>query len=410
MVDVLASVFKPDLLCAGCDLKFSLISKRRKCAVCSSLHLEKIFCKKCSIKVPDQHLGMLNPTRYCKTCYDSSVANSGLIKGTGASRHSARIAPAQSSEVPHKPHEPEAPTEIQFDQALFRAGTMRSTDPYETYTLIKQLGVGASGSVSLVQHRETQVQYALKLVIPRSERMEDQIINEIALVQISKHPNIMEYLESYHYQGGIYMVVELLEITLTTVVDQTKGSLPERDVLYILKEVLKGMQFMHAQHRIHRDLKSDNILLSRDGKVKIGDFGAAAQLTQEREARSTVIGTPLWMAPEQLRGDEYDCKVDIWALGIIALELTEGEPPYIHLPQLQAQMNIVANDPPRLRNKLRWSPGFNELVAGCLQKNPQERLSAGQLLSLPVMEYVVETAREQFEETLVALHLASSSE
>lgn len=410
MVDVLASVFKPDLLCAGCDAKFSLISKRRKCAVCSSLQAEKIFCKKCSIKIPDPHLGMLNPTRYCRSCYDSSVANSGSIKGSAASRHSARIAPTQSSPSPRKPALPEAPTALQFDQALFKAGTMRSTDPYQTYTLVKQLGVGASGSVSLVQHRETGVQYALKLVVPRNERMEDQIINEIAIVQISKHPNIMEYVESYHYQGGIYMVIELLEITLTTIVDQTKGSLAERDVVYILREVLKGIQFMHAQHRIHRDLKSDNILLSRDGAVKIGDFGAAAQLTQEREARSTVIGTPLWMAPEQLRGDEYDCKVDIWSLGIVALELAEGEPPYMQLPQLQAQMNIVANDPPRLRNKLRWSSGFNEFLTGCLRKNPKDRLSAGQLLSLPVMEYVVETAKESFEETLGALHLGSSSE
>lgn len=409
MVDVLVSVFKPDLLCAGCEAKFSLISKRRKCAVCSSLQTEKIFCKKCSIKVPDHHLGMLNPTRYCRSCYDSSVANSGLLKGSAASRHSARIAPAQPPS-PHKATEPEAPTEIQFDQALFKAGTMRSTDPYQTYSLVKQLGVGASGSVSLVQHKETGVQYALKLVVPRSERMEDQIINEIAIVQLSKHPNIMEFVESYHYQGGIYMVIELLEITLTTIVDQTNGSLSERDILYLLREVLKGIHFMHGQHRIHRDLKSDNILLSRDGTVKIGDFGAAAQLTQEREARSTIIGTPLWMAPEQLRGEEYDCKVDIWALGIVALELAEGEPPYMHIPQLQAQMNIVTNDPPRLRNKLKWSSGFNEFLTGCLQKNPQDRLSAGQLLSLPVMEYVVETAKELFEETLAALHLGSSSE
>ena len=362
------------------------------------------------MKIPDPHLGLLNPTRYCKTCYD---AHSGGLKEPvqAASRHSARIAPEQQPPMVQntgKREERAAPTEIQFDQSLFKAGTMLSTDPYATYSLVKELGLGATGSVSLVEHRDTHIQYALKHVVPRSERQEEQIINEIAIIQLSKHPNIMEFVESYYFEGGIYMVIELLEITLTTIVDQTKGSLAERDIVYVLREVLRGIEFMHAQHRIHRDLKSDNILVSRDGKVKIGDFGAAAQLTQERDARTTVIGTPLWMAPEQLRGSEYDCKVDIWALGIVALELAEGEPPHIHLPQLQAQMNIVANDPPRLKNRLRWSSGFNEFITGCLQKHPQERLSATQLLALPVMEYVVETAREQFEETLAALHLDRS--
>ena len=112
---------------------------------------------------------------------------------------------------------------------------------------------------------------------------------------------------------------------------------------------------------MHRDIKSDNILTSKDGEVKLADFGYAAQLCQERSARSSKVGTLCWMAPELIKGERrYDTKIDIWSYGIFAFELAEGDPPYIREPQSRVMINIITRDPPKISP--RWSEEFRDFV------------------------------------------------
>lgn len=99
---------------------------------------------------------------------------------------------------------------------------------------------------------------------------------------------------------------------------------------------------MHRRNIVHRDIKSDNILINNNGDLKLADFGYAAQLTLERDNRTTKVGTVCWMAPELILGkSSYDARVDIWSLGIFALELATGEPPYLDQPQMKVLQLIV---------------------------------------------------------------------
>ena len=138
---------------------------------------------------------------------------------------------------------------------------------------------------------------------------------------------------------------------------------------------MRGLHYLHSNNIIHRDIKSDNILTDKDGEVKLADFGYAAQLTSERAARSSKVGTLCWMAPELIRGERrYGTGIDIWSFGIFAFELAEGDPPYIREPQSRVMINIITQEPPKISN--RWSEGFRDFVAACLTTDPERRPSA----------------------------------
>ncbi len=129
--------------------------------------------------------------------------------------------------------------------------------------------------------------------------------------------------------------------------------------------------------------QSDNILLSDDGLVKIADFGYAAELSREKLKRNTIVGTPYWMAPELIKGAKYDQRVDVWSLGIMAMEMAEGEPPYMEFPPLRALFLISTKGIPPLREPSRWSDEMTEFISSCLILDLKERPSSDALLSHP---------------------------
>jgi serine/threonine protein kinase len=274
-------------------------------------------------------------------------------------------------------------------------------NPLDYYTVIKTLGQGASGCVVQAQRNSdstdnTGQQFALKEVRTKSPMDTENLLNEIALMQMSQHPNVLNYIETYFYERSYWLVIELMRCNLTEVVMARPGHIPEHLIAYICREALRGLEFLHLQYRIHRDIKSDNILLGLNGTAKIGDFGFAAQLTTELSRRNTVVGTPSWMAPELVSGSKYDCKVDIWSLGIVALELAEGSPPYIDLNPMKAIFYIATQPPPTLANKTKWSHEFYSFVEACLIKDPARRPSSSDLLGSEFIRRVDDGVKEEF--------------
>ena len=234
----------------------------------------------------------------------------------------------------------------------------------------------------------------------KTKQQYDQIVNEISMTVMSQNPCVVSYFESYKYSSCLWIVVELMKGNLTDLIMDKAGDIPENLMAFISREVLVGLLHLHRQFRIHRDIKSDNILLSLDGSVKLGDFGYAAQLTAEQDKRTTVVGTPSWMAPELIIGSRYDEKVDIWSLGIVLLEMAEGEPPNLRENPMKALYMTANGPPPSLSDKSKWSQEFNDFVTLCLTKDPQYRLGAEQLLTHPFIQLSTGEGKVHFSQFL----------
>ncbi|XP_054145267.1 serine/threonine-protein kinase PAK 3-like [Melozone crissalis] len=155
-----------------------------------------------------------------------------------------------------------------------------------------------------------------------------EVLKEILVMREMRNPNIVTYLESYLVNEFVLLVLEYMDGgSLAKVVSEKRMAVGH--MATVCQECLKGLAFLHANQVIHRDIKSDNILLGRDGSVKLADFGLCALLTPEQSERRSMVGTTCWMAPEVVRKESYGPKVDTWSLGIVGIEMAKGEPPYV---------------------------------------------------------------------------------
>ena len=219
------------------------------------------------------------------------------------------------------------------------------------------------------------------------------LCTEIKIMKDSRHPNIVNFIDSFIVDDNqLWVAMEYMDGgCLTDVLEQFDSvRMSESQIARLCLETLKSLSYIHSRHRIHRDIKSDNVLLSvSKGEVKIADFGYAAQLTAQQQKRRTVVGTPYWMAPELIRGNDYGIKVDIWSLGIMLMEMAEGEPPYMEFPPLRALFLITTKGIPPLKDTDKWSPKFRDFYCKCLDKDVDKRPDANELLKHPFLKKLV---------------------
>jgi len=273
------------------------------------------------------------------------------------------------------------------ESSLTLADLVSKDDPTRIYKSMTKIGEGAAGEVFVA----TNVRSQLKVAVKKMEISNDNVkllVTEIGIMKTSKHPNIVDYVDSYIVEDReMWVVMEYMGGGCLTDVLEAFDSvhMTEAQIAYVSRETLKALAYIHSLHRIHRDIKSDNILLSLDGYIKLADFGYAAQLTEKQSKRNTVVGTPYWMAPELIRGHDYGTKVDIWSLGIMMIEMAEGEPPYMEYPPLRALFLITTKGIPPLKDTAKWSRDFHDFFAKTLDTNVQSRPEANDLLKHPFL-------------------------
>lgn len=263
-------------------------------------------------------------------------------------------------------------------------------DPLQIYVRIVKIGEGSSGCVYRAWDPKRNLPVAIKRVIPKTDEELSLFKFEVAVMSSAFHHNLIKCYDAYKQGTHLFVVMELADGgSLTDVLyflNDRRMHLNEPEIAYICREVLQGLASLHGIKRIHRDIKSDNTLLTRDGSVKIADFGFAAQLTDKSNKRNTVIGTPFWMSPETVRGQPYDCKVDVWSTGVLAIECAEGAPPLLHETQMKAMFLIATQGPPKLKSPDEWTSDFHDFITKCTIIDPANRPSAAEMLKHPFLK------------------------
>jgi len=252
----------------------------------------------------------------------------------------------------------------------------------DRYVLHERIGRGSFGEVWRGQDRQTGEVVAIKVIdLDQAEDEIDDIVQEIKVMALCESAFVTQYYGSHVSGSQLYIIMEY--VGGGSILDMMDAfPLTEPYIKTILHDVLRGLDYLHTEGKIHRDIKAANVLLAEDGAVKLADFGVAGQITATMSKCCTFVGTPFWMAPEVIQQQNYDCKADIWSLGITALEMCLGEPPHADVHPMKVLLLIPNQEPPQLQGG-KWSAEFRDFVGCCLKRSAPERPTAQELLRHP---------------------------
>lgn len=264
-------------------------------------------------------------------------------------------------------------------------------DPEELFNIVEELGKGSYGSVYQAIHLPSGKEVALKVL--KLDVLTDikELKAEISLLSKISSPHVVKYYGSYIKNRTLWISIEYCDAgSALDMLVQLKKPFTELQFITLLGQVLHGLNYLHTMSppTIHRDIKSGNILLNSKGQVKLADFGVATQLSDTLAKRQTQIGSPFWMAPEIIQESPYGTKVDIWSLGITAIELLQMKPPHWEHGSIRALFLIATKPPPTLDEPDKFSSELNDFISRCVQKNPKERPTAAELLEVIIISHL----------------------
>ncbi|XP_005992559.1 serine/threonine-protein kinase 10 [Latimeria chalumnae] len=290
----------------------------------------------------------------------------------------------------------------------------RELDPSDVWEIIGELGDGAFGKVYKAKNKETGVLAAAKVIDTKCEEELEDYIVEIDILGSCDHQYIVKLLDAFYFENKLWIMIEFCPGgAVDAIMLELDRGLTEPQIQVICRQMLEAITYLHSKKIIHRDLKAGNVLLTQDGDVKLADFGVSAKNTKTFQKRDSFIGTPYWMAPEvvmceTMKDTPYDYKADIWSLGITLIEMAQIEPPHHELNPMRVLLKIAKSDPPALDVPSKWSQEFKDFLKKALDKNPETRPTAEQLLehpfvssvssNKPVRELVAEAKAEVMEE------------
>ncbi|XP_032882490.1 serine/threonine-protein kinase PAK 5-like [Amblyraja radiata] len=253
------------------------------------------------------------------------------------------------------------------------------TDPTDQLELFCKIGEGSTGIVCAATERLTGRRVAVKMMDLRTQQRRELLFNEVVIMRDYRHEHVVNMYSSHLVGDQLWVVMELLQGgDLTDIILRTR--LNEQQIATVCLSVLKALAYLHSQGVIHRDIKSSSILLTLDGRVKLSDFGFCAQVSEEIPRRRSLVGTPYWMAPEVIARLPYGPEVDIWSLGIMVMEMVDGEPPYFSDNPVDAMKMLRDYPAPRLRLDHMVSPILRDFLGRMLIHEVEQRATSVDLL------------------------------
>ncbi|XP_067244705.1 serine/threonine-protein kinase Nek4 isoform X2 [Chanodichthys erythropterus] len=271
----------------------------------------------------------------------------------------------------------------------------------DSYLFVRVVGKGSYGEVNLVRHKSDRKQYVIKkLNLRTSSRRERRAAEQEAqLLSRLKHPNIVTYRESWEGEDcQLYIVMGFCEGgDLYHRLKQQKGELlPERQVVEWFVQIAMALQYLHEKHILHRDLKTQNIFLTKTNIIKVGDLGIARVLENQNDMASTLIGTPYYMSPELFSNKPYNYKSDIWALGCCVYEMATLKHAFNAKDMNSLVYRIVEGKLPQMPSK--YDPQLGELIKRMLCKKPEDRPDVKHILRQPYIKHQISMFLEATKE------------
>ncbi|PAA49202.1 hypothetical protein BOX15_Mlig006267g2 [Macrostomum lignano] len=275
-------------------------------------------------------------------------------------------------------------THEQFRSALERVVVPEDPRLFLDMQGFVKIGEGSTSQVLLTRDRRTSRQVAVKMMDLRKQQRRELLFNEVVIMRDYPHPCIVEMYGSYLVDDELWVLMEYMPGgALTDIVTNKNIRLDDCQIATICQPVLQALSFLHSNGVIHRDIKSDSILFCRTGHVKLSDFGFCAQVSPELPRRKSLVGTPYWMAPELIARSPYGTEVDVWSLGVMIVEMIDGEPPYFNEAPVQAMRRIRDQQAPRLQFSRPVPPELADFLGRTMARDPKQRATADELLRHP---------------------------